>query len=578
MRFLRFLVACAVVISQMISIVPSSRALSPTGIVISHVIAGETNQSNSEFVALYNNGAADVDMTGNCLWSGSYEASPITCIEAEANTRVFIKSHGYLTIASTVFAANHAYVPDTTYLAANRIAVGSDSVYLKDAASNEVDRVTWSSGKLSTGSALQRKETAIGSGILMDTDALDPSADFVSVAAPVVPANASYDVVTIVDACPNLPDLQRTVPGGYLADSNGECQPDSCLNMDGLQVNVPDGYDSDSDGTCTPHDECDNVSGVQGAIPTNMVRKGFNDCAWMVDPLQLTEVFPNAVGSDTGNEFIEIYNPTERTVDLSLYNVAVGLTADKTYAFPIGAMIAPREYRAFSDSVMKFTLVNSTSRVVLGAIDGSTLSDSGPYQSPAEGESWALIDNVWQYTNQPTPNDTNARSIPIDTQTTGSVSSLPAPCAAGKYRNPLTNRCRTILTDAAVLATCDTDQYRNPETGRCRKITTANVAPCKDGQYRSEETNRCRNIATVSSQKPCKDAQYRSEETGRCRNLPVSSVPSAGFAVQPVKDTGMAFVGWWALGGTGLLAAGHAGWEWRRELAMLWRSAIDRFR
>ena len=58
-----------------------------------------------------------------------------------------------------------------------------------------------------------------------------------------------------------------------------------------------------------------NVNGIQTAIPNTMIRGDGNDCDWDVQPLQLTEILPNAVRSDTGNEFIEIYNPTDRTVD-----------------------------------------------------------------------------------------------------------------------------------------------------------------------------------------------------------------------------------------------------------------------
>jgi hypothetical protein len=226
---------------------------------------------------------------------------------------------------------------------------------------------------------------------------------------------------------------------------------------------------------------------------------------------------------------------------------------------------------------MKFTLVNTSSRVILSAADGSTLSDTGIYNTPLDGESWAWIDNAWQYTNQPSPGAANLISLVEEVQIDATDSGLSA-CPAGKYRNPLTNRCRNITTDSAVLASCDTDQYRNPETGRCRKIENTSLTPCKEGQYRSEETNRCRSIQTASTAKPCKDNQYRSEETNRCRNLPASSVPEAAFAVQPIKDTGLAFIGWWALGGVALLAGGYAIWEWRRELVVLLAKMNERFR
>lgn len=546
MRIGRVLICALLVLSQLQFATPVAKALGSQNIVISHVIMGESSSSSSELVALYNNADNDIDVSNYCLKNKSL--TTVACIIPDTHARVFIRSHGYVTIASTVFASAHGYTPDTTYTSSNSIQVGGDSLTLVDANSSEIDKVTWgtSGGGMSslTNGTLQRKNDTAQTGKLLDTDVV--SNDFASLSTLTYPANASYDVVTLVDVCPNIADVQQQMPSGYLADENGNCQPDSCLNIAGLQVSVPDNYDAGQDGTCTQHDECSNIPGIQVAIPDAMVRAEFNDCAWDIPGLQLTEILPNAIGSDTGNEFIEIYNPTNQTVDLSLYSVKTGVDSDKSYAFPIGSTIGPGEYRSFSDSLMKFTLLNTSGRVVLTAVSNEMLGDTGVYDSPGDGESWALIDGVWQYTNQPTPGAANKPSVIVESEFDATDNGV-APCPVGKYRNP--------------------------ETGRCRTITTTTLTPCKDNQYRSEETNRCRTIVTASIAKPCKDNQYRSEETGRCRNLPVASVPDAAFAVQPIKDTAMVFVGWWALGAVGIIAMGYGVWEWRRDITI----AIRRF-
>jgi hypothetical protein len=124
----------------------------------------------------------------------------------------------------------------------------------------------------------------------------------------------------------------------------------------------------------------------------------------------------------------------------------------------------------------------------------------------------------------------------------------PTPCKEGQYRNEETNRCRSIAAEATALAPCDDDEERNPATNRCRKIASlaSQLTPCKEGQERNPETNRCRNVAAA---------------------VP----PDAAFGVEPVADTGKAFIGWWALGGVGILALGYAGWEWRQEIAAVIR-------
>jgi hypothetical protein len=212
--------------------------------------------------------------------------------------------------------------------------------------------------------------------------------------------------------------------------------------------------------------------------------------------------------------------------------------------------------------------------------DGSVIDQPAAYNDPSEVEAWALIDGAWQYTNQPTPAAENLVSIievRVDEET---VPKQLAPCAANQYRSPETNRCRLLVTATATLTPCKDGQYRSEETNRCRTIALAGgtLTPCREDQYRSEETNRCRNFATAAKAlTPCKDNQYRSEETNRCRTIAATIPPPAAFAVEPIKDTGKVFVGWWALGGVMTLAAGYGVWEWRREITSGVRKLVTFF-
>lgn len=213
------------------------------------------------------------------------------------------------------------------------------------------------------------------------------------------------------------------------------------------------------------------------------------------------------------------------------------------------------------------------------------------YTNAKDDVSWALIDGIWQYTYTPTPGEAN-------------VALAALPCEVGYVRDDETSRCRKIDIIAASSAPCRDGQYRHEETNRCRTIPAPTVlAPCKEGQYRSEETNRCRSLVALlsSASKPCADDQFRNPltnrcksiashedaaltdcgegrernpTTNRCRNTVSASTSTVAFPVEPVKDTVEAFVGWWALGGVGVLAIGYAGWEWRREVGGL----VDRAR
>ncbi len=547
--------------------VPLVTAADTPPVIISHIMAGESGAATSEVIALYNNGLQDVDLTGYCLKNKS--AIQFACVTANPNVKIYIKARDYLTIASSTYVTNHNYQPDTSYAATNQssgsIVTSSDTISLIAASGQEIDSLTWTSG-LSAGSAWQRSETAPGSGILVDTNSLS---DFAANAHPTIPANASYDVETIIDMCPNVDGAQGSVPSGQVIDQSGNCVTpppvDVCPNIEGIQQDVPVGYLVDDshecqrdvcdtipglqiampitheliDGQCVERDVCPNMTGVQLTVPSGY-KLDDSGCVLDLLPLQLTEILPNATGSDTGNEFVEIYNPTDRVADLGLYVLHVGMDNEKSYQFPTGSHIGPGEYVVFRDTQMKFNLVNTAGRVALAGNDGVMVSQADAYANPGDDESWALINGTWQYTDQPTPGGANVASIYADEEVT--PLSSPTPCPEGKYRNPLTGRCRNIESDASVLVSCDEGHYRNPETGRCRNISTASteLSPCKEGQERSLETNRCRNVT--------------------------SSMPAAGFAVEPVKQDAKAFIGWWALGIVTLFALGYGAWEWRHEI------------
>jgi hypothetical protein len=263
----------------------------------------------------------------------------------------------------------------------------------------------------------------------------------------------------------------------------------------------------------------------------------------------ITELLPNAVGSDTGNEFIEIFNPNEqREVILEDYRLAVGPAHEKVIKLDM-YVLKPLEYKVFTNTELAFSLLNTSSSASL-TTDQAILSSEVPaYASPPEGESWALIDGTWQYTNQPTPGFPNILSVVTANKDDSEVSSnepVSKPCASNQYRSPETNRCRLISTSTSSSpVACKAGQERNPETNRCRTITVSTSVACKEGQERNPETNRCRNIKQLST------ADYAVK----------------GSTTQ--QQSGMGWYMWAAIAGIVLLIIGYAVWEWRDELKQL---------
>lgn len=265
-------------------------------------------------------------------------------------------------------------------------------------------------------------------------------------------------------------------------------------------------------------------------------------------PLQITELLPNAFGSDTGSEFVEVYNPNIVPISGDGYRLYTGVNLDKSYAFPEGFVVAPLAYAIFKNDVVKFSLSNIAGAVQL-SLNGTRVGLPITYMNPLESEAWAYVHNEWQYTNNPTPSGANRSSTVVDEPNSEvkGAATLQKPCAENQYRNPGTGRCKLITTEPSAKVPCNENQTRNPDTGRCRNAVAASTpTPCKAGQERNPETNRCRNIVQM---------------TKAGSGLKVSE--------KTQSSAGMSWYMWVGIGGVVVAILSYAIWEWREEMKLV---------
>jgi hypothetical protein len=296
----------------------------------------------------------------------------------------------------------------------------------------------------------------------------------------------------------------------------------------------------------------------------------------------ISEILPNPAGTDTDNEFIEVYNPTAASVPLQGCSLQT-TGSSKVFNFSDTSLQAG-EYRTFYSSETGLTLPNAAGGTVW-LLSPSTELQAISYENDLDDDvSWALIGGVWQATYELTPSAANilvalkpcaegeernpdtgyCHSIAILT-----TSNLSA-CPEGQQRNPATNRCRAVTTASAGLTPCKEGQERNPATNRCISGAAANssLTPCKPGQERNPETNRCKAIASTASAalKPCPAGQQRNPSTNRCRK----ETSGANAALANVKDAATGSLAssphWWLAGIAAISATSYGVYEWRQEV------------
>ena len=308
-------------------------------------------------------------------------------------------------------------------------------------------------------------------------------------------------------------------------------------------------YQASSD-SADPTDPSDDSDPEEPEVPADSQTGEAGDSTAL--PLEITELLPNAAGSDAGNEFIEFYNPNTVAVRGQGYELLVGATTVKVYTVPATFIVEPLSYAVLKNDTTKYSLSNTSGAVQL-RFNGQNVGPTITYISPKDGESWALIEGEWQYTGLPTPGSPND---------TGSVLGLQVPVAL------------------SIQKPCAENQYRNVETGRCKLITVASVqSPCKEGQVRNVETGRCRNIASSTGPAPCKAGQERNAETGRCRNI--VKMTKASDKLVPSEKTqvtsGPAWYVWIGVGGIISAILGYGVWEWRQELRQVFQRVREKF-
>ena len=113
--------------------------------------------------------------------------------------------------------------------------------------------------------------------------------------------------------------------------------------------------------------------------------------------ISINEIFPNPSGSDTGVEFIELFNSGTNPIQLNGWKIG-----GKTKKSLDGETINPRQYYVFKEA----SLLNSANTIQLLAPNASVISQVD-YPDPEEGESYSRNEHGTFRWTIPTPGKAN---------------------------------------------------------------------------------------------------------------------------------------------------------------------------
>jgi len=501
-------------------------AIATDSVLITELMTGSGSSAGSEFVELYNQSNASINVTD---WKLQYQASSSDPVNGSWTTKAtlngVLKSHGFLLASSTNFNTEQSIVGDAELSSGLSASAGRirlfDGTNILDSLSWGVDTAGLEGAPVATASAgMSYKRLVSADAMFIDTD--DNALDFEISAAPFAQGGGVEEVVaTPIDMCPATPEIDTTIPEGYMVDANGDC----------VLVTVP--------------------------LPCE------ND-------VYINEVLSDPVGLEAdGGEFIELFNPAQTTVNLKNCELTSSKSSQPLVAFSEVDVIVPGGYFVVNVSDK---LTNAAGSVIFST---GSREDVVTYSGAKEGESMALFTSVWEVTNQPTPMAPNKHSSTSSEVTNGDTgSSSVSACAEGKYRNPATNRCKSIATASTALSPCDPGQQRNPETNRCKKVSSAaaSLTPCSSGQERNPSTNRCRKVVTATaSLKPCAEGQERNPATNRCRKISNFSASQQLATSDDGTNSSPIKLGTLGVASLSTMALGYAAYEYRSDIRNLYR-------
>jgi len=164
----------------------------------------------------------------------------------------------------------------------------------------------------------------------------------------------------------------------------------------------------------------------------------------------LSEILPSPEGSDTENEFIEIFNANNFEANISGFKIKDKVGAVKTFTVPVGTKISANGFLAFKSSQTKISLNNTGDGVELLDPTGK-LIDSTDFGKSSQGQSWSKGETGWSWSVQTTPNKINIIEQPKTATTTLGITQNKSTPALAQAQNAMPKNKPIVATIIAVV-------------------------------------------------------------------------------------------------------------------------------
>lgn len=428
--------------------VAPARAEWASHLVISaaQITEGE-GKTNHDFIEIYNPTLNDINLKGYRLVKRTKIGASDTSIKSWTDDTV-IKAHGWRLWASS---DDEAYSLGISADDATKQTIASDNgIAIRFGAMDAgeiIDSVAWGAAEnifkessaapvLGASEVLARKQGTASEGNGEDTN--NNINDFIiitnfiprnsqSIAAPAIENGQTPDLSLAPNSTP-IPDsgsgsaasalfVQKRLPQAE-AGADKEAIVGETIDFDGSDSFDPEGkemtYNWDfGDGAAAKGSNASHAYKTAGEyavvlkvnnganVGEDFVKAKISDPEFS-DKIILSEMLPNPIGADKDGEWIELFNSGDKKINLRGWTLASSAkTSGKQYVFSGDNFIEAKSFLTVTRSESGLALTNESGSVSLASSADKILSQVS-YGAAKEGQSYALINSAWQWTDNPT--------------------------------------------------------------------------------------------------------------------------------------------------------------------------------
>lgn len=392
--------------------------------------------SSGQFFLLYNSGSQAVDMNSVQLeYFNNYDL-------AQSTSSKLIKLSGTLA-AKSYYAVNDGLISPCSQMTVNSVSLGFSST----AGMAQIIRLSQAGG--------------VGTPVFHTIDdfvAWSNSSKNLPVGVQLMPSQPSSLLVRQPTDTQGNPIILAAGMGTWLSaqsDADNPCKL-MTIGTSPAQINSATNQGAQLLAANPP-------PAVAGTATTNYANLPASNAGLMAP--QISEILPNPAlpQTDAADEFIELYNPNDKPLDLSGLMLRAGVSTFYDFTFPEGQFsLQPREFRAFYARQTNLSLANDGGQVKLLDINGNDLAKSDIYSAAKDNQAWVLADGLWQWTTTPTPNAANIITSPPVSKKTSAASAASTKKAKVKDSKTATSKKSPASASASSLPPADKTSSLHP--------------------------------------------------------------------------------------------------------------------